>query len=216
MQSGFVRFMRRGAVALAFLVSLSSAAQAACSRAALPAAAAQPVRVNAPDQALFNAAVLAEVNYQRCLKGLRPVRADASLMRAAYMHSNWMASAGKLEHRSNVRGMRSLADRLNAADVSYRTAAENIGMVHRFRIDEGQRFFVRNTSACHFVNASGNRIAPYSYGTLAQRVVVLWMESPGHRRNILDRNMNKMGAALGFDNDAQYCGQFYMTQNFAG
>jgi uncharacterized protein YkwD len=42
------------------------------------------------------------------------------------------------------------------------------------------------------------------------------MNSPGHRKNILDRNVTRISTAVAFDPKAQYCGRFWLTQNFIG
>ena len=51
-------------------------------------------------------------------------------------------------------------------------------------------------------------------GTLgASRVVSMWMHSPGHRRNILNRNFRYLAVDAWRSRDS---GQVYVTQDFAG
>ena len=46
---------------------------------------------------------------------------------------------------------------------------------------------------------------------LARKMVDVWMKSPGHRRNILNRDLKYIGVGI----DEKY-GRVYGTQNFGG
>ncbi|MEM9708324.1 MAG: CAP domain-containing protein [Pseudomonadota bacterium] len=194
----------------------SAVASEACTRQ-VPARASELVvptkRIN---QALFDDAVRGEVNFHRCRAGLRPV-ADAgnSMASVARGHSQWMASRQVLSHRSTVPGKASLRQRIKSAGVRFKTGSENIGMVHRYQIDN-LRFKIINSSACQFSTYDGRALPAHSYATLARHIVQLWMESPGHRKNILDRNARRTAVAVAFDRNAQYCGRYWVTQKFIG
>lgn len=165
------------------------------------------------NESLLDAAVRVEVNYYRCRAGLRPLRSDASLRKLAKGHSKWMARARNMSHTSTVSGRRTLGDRLKRSGIRWKAAAENIGMVHRFQL-EAQRFY-GDSDSCQFTNSSGRKIQPHSYRSLARYIVGLWMNSPGHKHNIMDRRMTKVGTAIALDSKAQFCGTYYITQNFA-
>lgn len=188
----------------------------ACSRA-VPAKATQILvptqRIN---QSLFDDAVRAEVNFHRCRAGLGAVGdAGNSVAGVAKGHSNWMASRQILSHQSTVPGRSSLSQRIKSTGVSFRTGSENIGMVHRYRIDN-RRFRILDSSACKFATYEGKPLPAHSYASLARHIVQLWMESPGHRKNILDSRVSKTAVAVAFDPNAQYCGRYWVTQNFIG
>jgi uncharacterized protein YkwD len=205
---------------VAAVVGLTMAASAttagACSRS-LPAKAERTiVPTERIDQNLLDAAVRAEVNYHRCRAGLSAVGdAGNGLARMAKTHSAWMASSRTLSHRSTVPGKASLSDRVKASGVKFRTGSENIGMVHRYQIDN-RRFKIVNSSSCQFATFEGQALPAHSYASLARHSVDLWMNSPGHRKNILDRRVTRMSTAVAFDPKSQYCGQFWLTQNFVG
>ena len=165
------------------------------------------------NESLLDAAVRVEVNYYRCRAGLRPVRSDAGLRKLAKGHSKWMARASNMSHTSTVSGRRTLGDRLKRSGIRWKAAAENIGMVHRFQL-ETQRFY-GDSGSCQFTNSSGYKIQPHSYQSLARYIVGLWMSSPGHKHNIMDRRMTKVGTAIALDRKAQFCGAYYITQDFA-
>ena len=88
-------------------------------------------------------------------------------------------------------------------------------MVHRYRIDN-KRFKILDGNSCKFAGYDGTPLGAHSYATLARHSVDLWMNSPGHRKNILNRKVRKTSTAVAFDPNAAYCGRFWLTQNFVG
>ena len=199
------------AIALAFAATTASA----CNRS-MPAGADRLIVPEARiDQALLDAAVRAEVNYHRCRNGLRSLgRAEPTLVQVAATHSRWMANSRTLSHRSTLPGKANLRDRIRSANIRVRAGSENIGMVHRYRID-GLSFRILDKQNCTFASYDGNRLPPHSYASLARHAVSLWMASKGHRRNILDPKVTRVSTAAAYG-DGQYCGQFWLTQNFVG
>jgi uncharacterized protein YkwD len=200
-------------VVVGVAIAIAATTASACTKD-YPAGADQmvPARI---DQNLLDAVVRAEVNYERCRAGLRPLGpARSALVDVAEAHSRWMARSGQLSHRSGVAGASSLTERIRRANVEASKGAENIGMVHRYRID-GQHFRILDSASCSFASRSGERLPAHSYASLARHAVGLWMNSSGHRRNILDPGVTRVSTAAAFG-DGQYCGQFWLTQNFVG
>ncbi len=211
-----MRAMLWTAAIAATVVVLSAGSAAACSRAMPAKATSTLVPSQGIDQSLLDAAIRAEVNYHRCRAGLRPVSdAGTGLAKQAKRHSVWMAKTGKLSHKSNVSGSATLKQRIKKSGVRYRTGSENIGMVHRYQIDN-RRFRIIDAGTCAFATNDGQKLPAHSYASLARHAVTLWMNSPGHRKNILDKKVTSMASAVAFDPSAQYCGQFWLTQNFIG
>jgi uncharacterized protein YkwD len=200
-------------VVVGVAIAIAATTASACTRDT-PAGANQVVTARI-DQNLLDAAVRAEVNYHRCQAGLRPLGpARSALVEVAAAHSHWMARSGTLSHRSTVAGKSSLTDRIRAANIQARKGAENIGMVHRYQID-GKHFRILDSSSCSFASQAGEPLPAHSYASLARHAVSLWMNSSGHRRNILDPNVTRVSTAAAFG-EGQYCGRFWLTQNFVG
>lgn len=188
----------------------------ACSRKIPREAVETIVPAGKINQGLLDAAIRAEVNYHRCRAGLPSLKAAGSGMATqAKKHSAWMARTGQLTHRSTVAGSASLKQRVKKSGIKYRTASENIGMVHRYQIDN-KRFKILSSSSCQFATYEGQSLPAHSYASLARHAVNLWMNSSEHRKNILDKRVKSMSTAVAFDPKAQYCGQFWLTQNFIG
>ena len=199
----------------ALLLAMPNVAEA-CTRKISKTAAQTIVPAGRINQNLMDDAVRSEVNYHRCRAGLGPLAsAGAPLAKEARGHSRWMAKSQQLTHRSTVPGRASLRQRVKAAGVSFRTGSENIGMVHRYQIDN-RRFKIADAGQCQFVASNGQALPAHTYATLARHIVDLWMNSPSHRKNIVDRDVSKVSTAVAFDPKAKYCGRYWFTQNFIG
>lgn len=190
-------------------------AAAACGRA-LPAGADAVVTPGTRiDNGRIDAAIRVEVNYHRCKAGLSALAPADGLRRVAGTHAGWMAKTGELTHRSGVAGQATTLARLRASGLRIHAGSENIGYLARYQID-GTRFRIRDASACAFASRGDQPIPPHSYATLARMIVTLWMQSPAHRRNILDPKVSRVGSAIGFAAAAPHCGRYYVSQSFAG
>ncbi len=210
-----MKMVRFCLMALGISVMLAGNAWA-CSLRMPARAASQYVPAGNLNISLLDAAVRAEVNLARCSAGLRPLGgAGNSLAKMASAHSRWMISARSLSHRSNVRGRATQQDRLRAAGVRARRGSENLGYVSRYQIDGG-RFRVIDAARCSFASNSGQTLPPHTYASLARQIVREWMNSSGHRRNILDPNVARVSTGAAFDRSAPYCGRIWFTQNFVG
>lgn len=193
---------------------MATAAQA-CSRAAVNGADRAVPSGKAIDAALVDRAIRSEVNYYRCKAGLQPLGEAGGLRKVATTHAKWMARARTLTHKSSVSGQKTPKSRLKVSGVRFRAGAENIGVVARYQF-EGAQFRIKSMQSCHFTTSGGAQIPPHTYASLARHIVQLWMASSGHRRNILDRKMTRLGSGAGFDKTAPNCGKLYVSQTFAG
>ena len=202
-------------VGAALALTLPTAADA-CTRKVTKRAAQTVVPTARINHTILNRAIRAEVNFHRCRAGL-PAVSDAGegLTAQAKKHATWMARSQQLTHRSTVAGSATLKQRIKRAGVPFRTGSENIGMVHRYRIDN-RHFKIVNSASCQFADTKGNKLPAHSYASLARHAVNLWMNSPGHRKNILDKRVTRMSSAVAFDPKARYCGRFWLAQNFIG
>jgi uncharacterized protein YkwD len=156
---------------------LIAIALAACIAAVLPATTlAAPSRrgscTNTTVQptpgnvALVRAAVLCLHNAERSARGLPPLRENAKLRRAAQRHSDDMVRGGYFAHES--RSGADMADRILGTGY-----ARNRGW------------------------SLGENIA-WGTGSLATAAEIqrAWMESPGHKANILRRQFREIGIGI--------------------
>jgi uncharacterized protein YkwD len=131
---------------------------------AVPATAADAVGGRqAVRLALLESSLLTEINAVRARHGVGALRASPALAAAANAHSQAMVRRGFFAHES--------------ADGSHFSAR-----VRRYYRPQGSGRY-----------AVGENLLWYSPSVSAQRAVVMWLRSPGHRANLLDRNWKEIG-----------------------
>jgi uncharacterized protein YkwD len=137
-----------------------------------------------PDYQLLNAALFYLTNDTR-LKYRKPVLAyHAALEIAAYNHSYHMAESTFFSHENNIDARRRKTDdRGKLAGIVNPYIAENI---------------------VYFINSNS-----YSYLDIAIEALDIWMNSPGHRSNILAENGVQFGCGVYVKDN-----MVYGTQNF--
>lgn len=124
------------------------------------------------------AAAIADLtNAQRKRRGLRPLRVNAALTRAAQMQAEQMARLGRLDHELPEAGYPTVRQRLAAVAYDWQAYGENLARAQR----------------------------------TAAEVVEAWMQSPGHRRNLLSERFSELGIGYAVGAD----GQPYYAQLFA-
>jgi len=115
-------------------------------------------------------ATLCEVNHQRARHGLKRVRLNKRLSKAARRHARDMARRNYFSH--DTLGGGSFVDRIRR--VGY--------------LRDAMRWIV------------GENLAWGSRGFSRPRLITrMWMKSPGHRINILNRSFREIGIGLAYD-----------------
>lgn len=193
-------------------------AKTACTPPSFTQEERQTIPTSRINQRILSNAVVKETNYYRCRKGLRPLREDPRLIEAAEIHANNMARLNTLSHNLPVAGMRTLSQRFNAANVDVRRVrAANVGTEYRMAFGTGA-FRINDAPNCRFVYSDTRRsIPPHSYGSLARSLVKNLYDSSSHRRNILNRQVQRIGAAAHYTPAGiAPCGTYFVSQDFAG
>jgi len=195
----------------------STKATGACASATAPDPALDAlIDRYAMDQWLLDSAVRREVNRQRCKRGLVPLAEDPGLSRAASLHSGDMVVHDFFDHTSPVEGRATPADRLKLTGVGYMRLAENIATLSVYDFED-RHFIVRDTAKCDFAfSRGGPAIRPRTYAGAAEALVEAWMDSEGHRRNILHPGMTRVGTGAAVKPEPQVCGELAVVQDFAG
>jgi uncharacterized protein YkwD len=121
-------------------------------------------------------------NLERQTHGAPPLSVDKFLEKAAASHSEEMARLNYFDHTSPTPGRETPDVRIRLAGSNATKTGENLAMFSNFPEPE-----------------------------LAERAVTGWMNSPGHRRNLLDPSFTHIGIGIAKGTNAQY----YITQNFS-
>ena len=153
-----------------------------------------------------------DTNRARCQAGLAPLAADPGLLRATGIHARDMAERGFFSHDSPVTGRETPRARVDLSGVRYRRIAEKITEAFYMLCDGGASFYVEDETHCAFRYEDGGPIQRQTYATLARSVLRRWLDSPGHRRNILTPEFTRHGFALAANGETALCA----VQVFAG
>lgn len=126
-------------------------------------------------------------NQVREQQGVAPLETHRALRKAAQLYAKKMVKEGFLAHEDpNTPRLRSPQQRVVAAGGQNAITAENIADVPAFRVESGEPFYV--IDAKHFVisrQPDGPPIEAHTYASFGAVVVEGWMNSAGHRRNLL-------------------------------
>jgi len=146
----------------------------------------QAIDANKLDAELLESAIFYETNRQRAKYGLQQLSFDHALCVCAHNHSVDMVEHNFFSHKSPVAGKTAMKDRLSQVGYVNCLCAENIAYC----------------------------AVKSSYAETARHLVEdVWMNSEGHRRNILNGNYTHLGCGAAF----YYEGHWLMvktTQNF--
>jgi len=160
------------------------------------------------DEITFCQMILEMTNAERTRRGLSPVAPNSAAAAAATQHSRDMASRGYFDHKSKgILSRSNPTTRMAAYGYRPRLTAENIAMMPTFnnQLVQYNSDHTRSTVAVDY----------NTYGRLAQYTMQEWMNSPGHRVNILNPRLTTLGvgAAIGMRSNVPYV---YVTQDFGG
>lgn len=135
--------------------------------------------------------ILRRTNKERRKRGLRSLHGHTALMRSARRHSKWMASRSIFSHTGS--GGSKPWDRAYAVGYPDVSVSENIW---QSRGSKG--------------GAWKSKFQWKSDWQLGQAAVISWMNSPGHRQNLLNPKWNHIG--IGVSKNRK--GRIYLVQNF--
>ena len=129
--------------------------------------------------ARFRSEILEEVNVARRAQGAPQLLEDAALAAAASDFALELARRRRLSHESDRPGRRTMAERLDSA------------------------------GAAHWIGAGENLAAVHSTEPrLVETIVQGWLDSPGHRRNLLEPTYTRAGTGVARGAD----GYWYIAQ----
>ena len=162
---------------------------------------------------LLHAAIFYETNQERINAGIAPLLFHQSLEAAAYGHAQDMKTFEFFSHTSVVLGKESVGDRARLAGFNWTRVGENIAKTFGIAYQAGTSVYSPEQNGGYFsYEYQGDPILPHTYISFAKAIVNQWMNSPGHRANILNLNYGYLGiGAAHYQNDA-----FYMMDNFYG
>ncbi|HEY5079372.1 MAG TPA: CAP domain-containing protein [Opitutaceae bacterium] len=182
------------------VAALAAALLASCAHAPSPpgeyAAFDRAVSLDDPDTATLATAIFAETNRVRAENGVSPLRRVGQLDTASDEQALHMALTLHLEHSNPLPGEETAAARVTRTGFQAAHVAENAVMwPARPPVSSGR--------------------GAYTYAQLAAALVESWMNSPGHRLNLLDPGSTCVGCAARFARNGLGETMVFATQEFA-
>lgn len=140
-----------------------------------------------------------EINKARKANKLSALGKNTILRNAAVDQNNYQLTVKDLTHKQKTPGKENLIDRVRHYGGGFQLIAENL-------IYEG--FTVRTT------NGVQSAIITPTYREMAKTMTRNWLNSPPHRKNILQRELKLVGTAMAFNgqNNAVYATQVFGTK----
>ncbi len=171
------------------------------------------------DYHLLNAAVFYETNRMRVKHGMKPFIHSAALEKAAFVHSKDMVEQGFFSHDNPYDAKkRTPFQRMALFGVTGGYRAENITQTFGIQYKAGSPIIPPEHGNKLFRDFETGEVLPnHTYNSLAVDMVDGWMNSPGHRANILSVELKYLGCgAFHFeDRSSLDMDMVKATQNFA-
>jgi uncharacterized protein YkwD len=139
--------------------------------------------------------ILFYTNIERVKNSLAPVQYDPGLEKAAYWQAEYNAKMQKLEHVIPVREMSAPKDRIENFGGKCGACGENLTV--KFAINsEGIRFTIKNDGNGTYYDYGANTVKWRNEQEMGYSMLDGWMNSPGHRKNILNAAFLWLGPGI--------------------
>jgi uncharacterized protein YkwD len=150
------------------------------------------------DRDLLEAAVFFLTNEIRVNKKLKYLPYNSLLAQTARIHSDQMAKHNFFDHTNKKnKKYRDPEDRAKAAGIKNPSLAENI--IEGFIVEYNSGDKVVAGEPGEFINQKTRKKLPNrTYYSLADTLLDLWMNSKGHRANILSEDALEFGCGISF------------------
>ena len=175
------------------------------------------------DVDLLDAAVFWFTNIVRKTYNLNQFQFHEKLRQSAILHSEQMIVHNFFGHENNfVKKYKTLSNRIDSVKddefQSFMCYGENIADYPIIKANQSFSFENKD-GMTRLISTDGHEIFPYSHYEYAKIVVEGWMNSPGHRRNILNNDFLYLGCGCSKykkQNNGYSMLYFKLTQNFGG
>jgi len=160
--------------------------------------------------------ILFYTNVERIEKKLSPLVYDEILEKAAVWQAEYCAGIKGLSHTADVSGMKTPGDRIRHFNGSWMTYGENLTVSFAMNMAKVS-YTIRSDAKGKYKDFGNKEISWYNENTLAYAMVSeSWMNSPGHRANILSPKFYALGAGSAKGEYSKQKEAYYGCQVFTG
>jgi len=170
------------------------------------------------DEVLLNAAVFFRTNEMRLEYYLPVLNYCRNLEESAMLHANDMVTENFFSHENFLDPTKeSPSDRGRMTGVLNAYFAENIAICFGLQYEAERGIYTIDQEKDLFsYDPYGEVIHHHTYLSYAEALVLQWMNSPGHRDNILNKNALQLGCGSSFFRKKEFknFAEFKAVQNF--
>jgi uncharacterized protein YkwD len=169
------------------------------------------------DLALIDAAVFHETNARRIKAGKKPLKYSSLAQKAAAMQTQAMTFYDFISHENpHDPAKRTLADRLNRLQVHPQFAGENLATAFALEYESGASVYERAEGGrtVYSLKPGGPALPMRTSKQFAAALLDSWMNSPGHRKNVLSEQPDSLGVSCLPEKKTDSIRKFYCTQIF--
>lgn len=147
------------------------------------------------DEPLLARAIFDETNRVRAQLGLQLFRAEAKLDDAAETQARLGAVFRPPSHTNPFPLIATPLDRVKYAGLEPDFVAENIGQIAIYDVPSGTSIYYLKNDRTLRDARNGQPVRTHTYAGFAQAIVQAWMNSPGHRANVVNPALRYLGCA---------------------
>lgn len=181
----------------------------------------ETIDIQQPDYYLLDAAIYHATNEARTEENLPPLKYNLALHKAAALHATHMIDLDFHSHyNEKIRYFYFPLDRIREFDKKVPLVGENIG---EYPLMWSMETYCperqKNEKFIYFNCKTHEPLEVYSYIAFAKMAVDRWMNSPPHRKSILNADFQYTGCAARFSNNPYQERKLpfaRLTQNFGG
>lgn len=169
------------------------------------------------DYPRLHAAIFFATNETRDKNKRRPLKFALELERAAYLHAKSMVEQNFFSHQNHHDKKRKTPEqRAKLAGIENPFVAENIATYYAIKYKANTPVHVVDEAQGKFSHPGGGIILNHTYLSFAEGLVKQWMESSGHRENVLSKDAVQLGCGAYFYRDPEFHNMpnFKAVQNF--
>jgi uncharacterized protein YkwD len=158
----------------------------------------EPIDTGRLNRPLLDAAVFHETNRRREKQGLPSLAFDPRVWQMARIQSQAMARHDFVSHDHPEPRKESISDRARVVGLRPAVLAENVASSFDRRYRSGEKFYVREEAGRRIASSKpkGPPIPRHTFLSFAEALLDQWMDSPGHRENILSNAPRYLGCAV--------------------
>ncbi len=157
--------------------------------------------------------VIFYTNIERVDRGLEPLVYNPQLEKAAFWQAEYCSRKGYLTHSANETGMKNPGDRIRKFGGEWWTYGENITI--QFALNMSRKSYSRySDEKGEYVDFGNHTVFWLNERQMGNTMVTSWMNSSGHRANIMNSAFRSIGAGV---HPGTYSGHssYYGCQVFA-